>query len=108
MREHENKNRAAAQRGSGAGSYLFQAWPAWPGYFTMAVFLPVRSEGKALFHGKSNLYPAKTLAAHRIPAAGAWPHGLPCRGIQPLRRHAAHPGIPLLGALDVATVKYPG
>jgi hypothetical protein len=27
---------------------------------------------------------------------------------QHLRRHAARPGIPLLGALDVATVKYPG
>jgi len=68
----------------------------------MAVFLPVRSEGKTVFDGKSNLYSAKTLAAHRIPAAGAWPHGLPCRGTQQLRRHTARPGIPLLGALDVA------
>jgi hypothetical protein len=61
-----------------------------------------------IVHRKSNLYRAKTLDAHRIPAAGAWPHGLPCRGIKPLLRHAAHPGIPLPGALGVATVKYPG
>jgi len=74
----------------------------------MAVFLPVRSEGKALFDGKSNLYSAKTLDAQRIPAVGAWSHGLPCRGTQQLRRHAARPGIPLLGALDAATAKYPG
>ena len=46
----------------------------------MAVFLPVRAEGKTLFDGKFNLYQAKTLDAHRIPAPGAWPHDLPCRG----------------------------
>jgi hypothetical protein len=74
----------------------------------VAVFLPVRSEAKAILHGKSNLYSAKTLDTHRIPAAGAWTHGLPCRGIKPLLRHAARPGIPPPGALGVATVKYPG
>jgi hypothetical protein len=58
-----------------------RACNAWPGYFTVAVFLPVRSEEEALWHGKSSLYQAKTPNAHRIP---------------------------LLGALGVATVKYPG
>jgi hypothetical protein len=47
----------------------------------VAVFLPVRSEGKVVFHGKSSLYQAKTLDTHRIPATGA---------------------------LGVATMKYPG
>ena len=54
-----------------------------------------------------HVYRAKTLDAHRIPAAGVWLHGLSCRGVQPLLRHAAHPAIPLPGALDVATMKHP-
>jgi hypothetical protein len=74
----------------------------------VAVFLPACAEGKTIVTGESSLYLAKTLDAHRIPAAGAWTHGLPCRGIKPLRRHAARPCIPLPGALGVATMKYPG
>jgi hypothetical protein len=36
----------------------------------MAVFLPVRTKGKAFIYGKSNWYRAKTLDTHRIPAVG--------------------------------------
>jgi hypothetical protein len=38
--------------------------------FTVTVFLPVRSGGKALLHGKSNWYQAKILDANRIPLPG--------------------------------------
>jgi hypothetical protein len=56
----------------------------------------------------SKLFSAKTLSIARIPAAGVWPDGLPCRGNQPLTRHAVRPSIPLLGAYNAATVKHPG
>jgi len=40
----------------------------------------------------------------RAPGRTACLAGAP----QQLPRHAARPGIPLLGAMDVATAKYPG
>jgi hypothetical protein len=74
----------------------------------MNVFLQRFLLRESLIFIKSNLYTAKTLGIHRIPAAGVWPHGLPCRGTWPLTRHTARPSIPLLGALNAVMVKYPG
>jgi len=74
----------------------------------MAVFLPVRSEGKTVFDGKSNLSQQK----HSTPIASQQraPGRTACLAgaTQQLLRHAVRPGIPLLGALNVATAKYPG
>jgi hypothetical protein len=74
----------------------------------MTVFLQRFLLWEILIVIKSNSYRANTLGIHRIPTAGVWPHGLPCRGTRPLTRHAARPSIPLPGALNTAMVKYPG
>jgi hypothetical protein len=57
---------------------------------------------------QSNLYSAKRLSMHRIPAAGVWPHDAPPQWHAPLGCRLAHPSIPLPGAMHAATVKYAG